>query len=61
MRFWKPGIANGCCSGGLENYERGDWANCDAAAEADNLNQQELVSLYLKSIAWAEAALHLPC
>ena len=47
--------------GWLENYERGDWTNCDAAAEADNLNQQELVSLYLKSIAWAEAALHLPC
>jgi EAL and modified HD-GYP domain-containing signal transduction protein len=44
--------------GWLENYERGNWDICDAAANADDLNQQELVSLYLKSVAWAEAALH---
>ncbi len=44
--------------GWLENYERGNWDICDAAATADDLNQQELVSLYLKSVAWAEAALH---
>jgi c-di-GMP-related signal transduction protein len=44
--------------GWLENYERGNWDTCDAAANADDLNQQELVSLYLESVAWAEAALH---
>ena len=44
--------------GWLESYERGDWAQCDAAAQADGLRQQELVSHYLKAVAWAEAALH---
>ena len=44
--------------GWLESNERGDWAGCDAAAEADGLNQQELVRIYVDSVAWAEAALH---
>jgi c-di-GMP phosphodiesterase len=44
--------------GWLENCEHGDWAGCDAAAQADGLNQQELVKTYVESVAWAEAALH---
>jgi EAL and modified HD-GYP domain-containing signal transduction protein len=42
----------------LENYERGDWAHCDAAAKADGLNQEKLAKLYVEAVAWAEAALH---
>ncbi|HUD54490.1 MAG TPA: HDOD domain-containing protein [Terracidiphilus sp.] len=44
--------------GWLEKCERGDWAGCDAAAEADSLNQQELAKIYVDAVAWAEAALH---
>jgi EAL and modified HD-GYP domain-containing signal transduction protein len=44
--------------GWLESCERGDWAGCDAAAQADGLNQQELVKTYVEAVAWAEAALH---
>jgi c-di-GMP-related signal transduction protein len=44
--------------GWLESYERCDWAGCDAAAEADGLNQQDLVKIYVDAVAWAEAALH---
>ncbi len=44
--------------GWLENYERGDWAGCDAAAEGDGLNQQELAKTYVDAVAWTEAALH---
>jgi EAL and modified HD-GYP domain-containing signal transduction protein len=44
--------------GWLENCERGDWAGCDAAAQADGLNQEELVKTYVDAVAWAEAALH---
>jgi c-di-GMP phosphodiesterase len=46
--------------GWLENCERGDWASCDAAAQIDNLNQQELAKVYVDAVAWAEAALHSP-
>ena len=46
--------------GWLENCERGDWASCDAAAQTDNLNQQELAKVYVDAVAWAEAALHSP-
>jgi len=42
----------------LENCERGDWAGCDAAAQTDNLNQQELAKVYVDAVAWTEAALH---
>jgi EAL and modified HD-GYP domain-containing signal transduction protein len=42
----------------LENTERGNWAGCDAEADADRLNQQELAKLYVESVAWAETALH---
>ena len=44
--------------GWLENCERGDWAGCDAAAQADNLDQQELAKHYVDAVAWTEAALH---
>jgi EAL and modified HD-GYP domain-containing signal transduction protein len=44
--------------GWLEKCERGDWAGCDAAAEADSLNQQELAKIYVDAVAWAEAVLH---
>ena len=44
--------------GWLENCERGDWAGCDAVAEADNLDQQELANIYVDAVEWAEAALH---
>ena len=42
----------------LESCERGDWAGCDAAAQADNLDQQELAKVYVEAVAWAELALH---
>jgi len=48
--------------GWLESNEHGDWAGCDAAAEADglnqDLNQEQLVKIYVDAVAWAEAALH---
>ena len=44
--------------GWLESCERGDWAGCDAAAQADGLNQEELVKTYVEAVAWAELALH---
>jgi len=44
--------------GWLESFERGDWAECDAAAQADNLNQHELSKAYVDAVAWTEAALH---
>lgn len=44
--------------GWLENCERGDWSGCDAAAQTDNLNQQQLAKVYVDAVAWAETALH---
>ena len=44
--------------GWLECCERGDWAGCDAAAQAEGLNQAGLVKSYVEAVAWAEAALH---
>jgi EAL and modified HD-GYP domain-containing signal transduction protein len=44
--------------GWLEKCERGDWAGCDAAAQTNHLNQQELAKIYVDAVAWAEAALH---
>jgi EAL and modified HD-GYP domain-containing signal transduction protein len=42
----------------LENFERGDWAGCDAAAEAVELDQQALARVYVDAVAWTEKALH---
>jgi EAL and modified HD-GYP domain-containing signal transduction protein len=44
--------------GWLEHYECGDWEGCDAAAEADGLNQDELAKIYRYAIAWTEAGLY---
>jgi c-di-GMP-related signal transduction protein len=41
----------------LESYEQGDWAVCDAAAQAHGLDQKNLVECYAKAVVWAEAAL----
>jgi c-di-GMP-related signal transduction protein len=43
----------------LENCERGDWAGCDAAAQANELDQAELSKVYVEGVAWTEAALHM--
>jgi EAL and modified HD-GYP domain-containing signal transduction protein len=42
----------------LEHFERGDWAACDAAANADSLNQAELSRVYIEAVAWTESVLH---
>jgi c-di-GMP-related signal transduction protein len=42
----------------LENCERGDWAGCDAAAQANGLNQEKLAQVYVEAVEWAEATLH---
>jgi EAL and modified HD-GYP domain-containing signal transduction protein len=44
--------------GWLENCERGDWAACDAAAQADGLDPTELSRVYVEAVAWTETALH---
>jgi len=44
--------------GWLEHFECGDWAGCDAAAEADGLDQDELAKVYRYAIAWTETALY---
>jgi len=44
--------------GWLENYERGDWAACDAVAQSDGLDQAELARVYVDAVAWTETALH---
>lgn len=44
--------------GWLENCERGDWAACDAAAEADGLDQRDLAKVYVDAVDWTETALH---
>lgn len=44
--------------GWLECCESGDWSGCDAATQADSLNQQELAKIYVEAVAWTEAALH---
>jgi EAL and modified HD-GYP domain-containing signal transduction protein len=44
--------------GWLEHLERGDQPGCDAAAEADHLDQAALAKVYVDVVAWAEAALH---
>ena len=42
----------------LEFYERGDWAGCDAVAQAHGLNEEKLFGFYAEAVVWAEAALH---
>jgi EAL and modified HD-GYP domain-containing signal transduction protein len=42
----------------LESHENGDWAACDAVAQANGLDQDELVASYAEAVVWAEAALN---
>jgi EAL and modified HD-GYP domain-containing signal transduction protein len=43
----------------IESCERGDWAACDAVAQAGGLNQQDMAVCYFRAMIWAEAALQL--
>ena len=43
----------------IESCERGDWAGCDAVAQAGGLKQQDLVMCYARAVIWSEAALQL--
>jgi EAL and modified HD-GYP domain-containing signal transduction protein len=42
----------------LESHENGDWAACDAVAQANGLDQDELVASYAEAVVWAEATLN---
>jgi c-di-GMP phosphodiesterase len=42
----------------LERHEHGDWAGCDATAEAHRLKQDKLVRFYGDALIWSEAAVH---
>jgi EAL and modified HD-GYP domain-containing signal transduction protein len=44
--------------GWLEQFECGDWAGCDAAAECDGLDQRELAKIYVDAAAWTEGVLY---
>lgn len=44
--------------GWVENFERADWAACDAAALAAGLDQGELAKVYVDAVDWTETALH---
>jgi EAL and modified HD-GYP domain-containing signal transduction protein len=39
----------------LESHEYGDWAACDATAQAECLNQADLARCYAEAVVWAEA------
>ena len=41
----------------LECHESGCWAACDAIAQSNNLNQDQMVQCYAESVVWAESAL----
>jgi EAL and modified HD-GYP domain-containing signal transduction protein len=41
----------------LECHEHGDWAGCDAIAQAHGLEQERLISRYGDAVIWAQAAL----
>jgi EAL and modified HD-GYP domain-containing signal transduction protein len=41
----------------LESHEHGDWAACDAVAQANGIDQAALVKCYADAVVWAEAAL----
>jgi c-di-GMP phosphodiesterase len=46
-----------CLLDWLEHHEQGDWAGCDAIAEAQRLNQQKLVRFYGDALLWSETAI----
>jgi c-di-GMP-related signal transduction protein len=41
----------------LECQEYGDWAGCDAVAEAIGLNEAQSVGCFAEAVEWAEEAL----
>jgi c-di-GMP-related signal transduction protein len=41
----------------LECHERGEWAASDAAAQAECLDQEDLLTCYAEALQWAEEAL----
>ncbi len=41
----------------LECHEHGDWTGCDAVAEANGLNEAQVVGCYAEAVKWAEEAL----
>ena len=41
----------------LECHEYGDWAGCDAVAEAIGLNEAQSVGCFAEAVEWAEEAL----
>jgi len=41
----------------LEFHEYGDWAGCDEAAQANGLNEAQVVNCYTQAVEWAEDAL----
>lgn len=54
-------LGEDCAERGLlrwaERYERGDWAGCDAVAQANGLDQEAVVGRYAEAVVWAEATL----
>ena len=54
-------LGEDCAERGLllwaERYERGDWAGCDAVAQANGLDQEAVARRYAEAVVWAEAAL----
>jgi EAL and modified HD-GYP domain-containing signal transduction protein len=42
----------------LESQERGDWGACDAIAETNALDSDQVMKCYLDSVVWAEGALN---
>lgn len=45
--------------GWLEFHEQGDWSACGRVAEAEGLNEVELLRIYAQAVVWAEDALRL--
>jgi c-di-GMP phosphodiesterase len=53
------GLSNNssCLLDWLERHEHGDWATCDAMAQAHHLSPEQLIRRYADALVWAEAAL----
>jgi c-di-GMP-related signal transduction protein len=41
----------------IELYESGNWEACDRAAEANGLNEEELLRFYGQALMWTDDAL----
>jgi EAL and modified HD-GYP domain-containing signal transduction protein len=42
----------------IEFHEHGNWASCDAVAQANGFTPEALIRCYGEALVWAEAALH---